>query len=251
MSPIPATAAIAATLLAALVLGRILRRAVPEHHLTADAKDTVKFAIGMVATMTALLLGLLVSSAKSNYDDQRNHVITMAAKVVYLDRMLALYGPEAEPVRQALRGLLRDAVERIWPEHAGAVPELSPNEGAGNALLLMLENLSPRDEHQRGLKSQATALTIELGQMRTLLQAQSIPSVSPPLLAAVALWLVFIFATATVLAPPNPTTLIALAAAVCSVVVAIFLILELDQPFSGMLRLSSAPFQYALPQLGP
>jgi hypothetical protein len=249
MSPIPATAAIAATLAAALVLGRILRRAVPAEHLTTDAKDTVKFAIGMVATMTALLLGLLVSSAKSNYDDQRNQVITMAAKVVYLDRMLALYGTDAAPARKALRDLLRDAVDRIWPENGDSTPELSPNEGAGNALLLMLQNLSPRDDHQRALKDQATALTIDLGQMRTLLQAQSIPSVSPPLLAAVALWLVFIFATATVLAPPNATTLIALAAAACSVIVAIFLILELDQPFSGMLRLSSAPFQFALPQL--
>jgi hypothetical protein len=248
MSPIPATAAITLTLAGALVLGRRLRASIPEQHLTADAKETVKFAIGMVATMTALLLGLLVSSAKSNYDEQRNQVITMSAKVVFFDRILALYGPEAEPARATLRTILQDAVARIWPEAAGAAPELTPNESAGNALLLSIQDLAPRDDRQRALKDQATSLAIELGQMRTLLQANAIPSVSVPLLCAVAIWLVVIFASASMLAPPNATTLAALGAAACSVVVAIFLILALDQPFSGMLRISSEPIKRALPQ---
>lgn len=250
MNPITATAAITATLAGALLLGRRLRISVPEEHLSAEAKDTIKFAMGMVATMTALLLGLLVSSAKSNYDDQRNQVITMAAKVVFFDRILSMYGPEAQPVRVALRSIVHDAIERIWPASHDAASELSPNEQAGNAMLLAIQSMAATTDSQRTLKDQATSQAIDLGQMRTMLQAQSIPSVSLPMLVAVAIWLVVIFASASMLAPPNATTLCALAAAASSVVVAVFLILELDQPFTGVLRISSAPIEAALRQLG-
>jgi hypothetical protein len=251
MNPIVATTLIAATLVAAIALGRLVRTRVPEHHLSADAKDTIKFAMGMIATMTALLLGLLVSSAKRNYDDQRSHVIAMAAKVVFLERLLALYGPEAEDVRHGVRGIVADAIRRIWPADARSAAELAPNEDAGNAVLLGLQRLTPSDDGRRTLKHQATTLLIDLGQMRTLLQAQAVPSVSPPMLVAVAIWLVMIFATASMLAPPNATTLCALAAAALSVAVAVFLILELDQPFTGLLRISNAPIEAALRQMTP
>ena len=250
MNPFTATILIAATLVAAIALGRRLRTSIPEHHLSADAKDTIKFAMGMIATMTALLLGLLVSSAKSNYDDQRGQVIAMAAKVVFLDRILTLYGPDAREVRQGIRGIVTDAIRRIWPD-TGSSAELAPNEDAGNAVLLGLQRLAPSDDGHRALKDQASTLLIDLGQMRTLLQAQSVPSVSLPMLVAVAIWLVMIFATASMLAPPNATTLCALAAAALSVAVAVFLILELDQPFTGVLRISSAPIEAALHQLTP
>ena len=86
-------------LVGAVLLGRMLRRLLPEDHLTADSRDTIKLAMGLVATMTALVLGLLVSSAKGAYDAKRSEVIQMAAKVAFLDRVLAVYGPEAAEAR--------------------------------------------------------------------------------------------------------------------------------------------------------
>src|SRR5215471_16949280 len=88
-----------ACLVAAVLLGRALRRLLPEDHLSADSKDTIKLAMGLVATMSALVLGLLVSSAKGSYDTERSEVIQMAAKVAFLDRVLATYGPQVAEAR--------------------------------------------------------------------------------------------------------------------------------------------------------
>src|SRR5436190_24155162 len=103
-------------LVGVVLLGRRVRRYLPEDHLSADSKDAVKLAMGLVATMTALLLGLLVSSAKSNYDTQRGQVIAMAAKVTFLDRLLTLYGPDARDARKHLRDSVVDGIRRVWPE---------------------------------------------------------------------------------------------------------------------------------------
>jgi hypothetical protein len=246
MNPLLATSVVTAILLGALLFGRVLHRMLPDHHLSADSKDAVKLAMGLVATMTALLLGLLVSSAKTNYDTQRTQVITMAAKVVFLDRLLTMYGPEAADVRHGLRAIVVDAIRRVWPDETGVSAQLSPDEEAGDALYLALQRLAPRDDTQRMLKTEATGLALDLGQSRTLLQAQAIASVSLTLLVAVVIWLVVIFLSSSVLAPPNATTAVAFVAAVLSVAVAVFLILELDQPFSGMLRISSEPMMRAL-----
>src|SRR5437762_13870895 len=102
----------------AVLLGRALRRVLPEDHLTADSRDTIKLAMGLVATMTALVLGLLVSSAKGAYDTKRSEVIQLAANVAFLDRMLAAYGPEADNARTKLRDLVAEVVQRMWPDEA-------------------------------------------------------------------------------------------------------------------------------------
>src|SRR5438445_13895312 len=93
-------------LVGVVLLGRRVRRYLPQDHLSADSKDAVKLAMGLVATMTALLLGLLISSAKGTYDTVRSEVMQMVSKVEFLDRVLALYGPEAATAR----GELRDGV---------------------------------------------------------------------------------------------------------------------------------------------
>ena len=114
-------------LVAMVLLGRTLRRHLPDDHLTADSRDAVKLAMGLVATMTALLLGLLVSSAKGTYDSQRIEVIQMAAKVAFLDRVLTAYGPEAAEARARFRDAVAEAVRRMWPDEAAAQAQLLPN----------------------------------------------------------------------------------------------------------------------------
>jgi len=197
--------------------------------------------MGLVATMTALVLGLLVSSAKGTYDTARSEVIQMAAKVAFLDRVLALYGPEAAEARTELRAAIIDAVRRIWPNDRSGSAQLAPNQQAGDALFITVQRLSPHDDVQRTLKAQVATLMVDLGQLRSLLVAQSIPSISKPMLIILVSWLVVIFFGFSLLAPPNATTTLALIASAFSVACAIFLILELDQPFGGVIRIPSEP----------
>jgi hypothetical protein len=244
------TAAIVfACLLGAVLLGMGFRRLLPEHHLSTDTKDTVKLAMGLVATMAALLLGLLVSSAKDTYDGQRTQVIQIAAKLTFLDRVLVNYGPEAAETRDQLRAVTEETVQRMWPEERSIPPQLATKTPVGDAIYFAFQHLSPRDDTQRSLKAQAGTLMMEVAQLRALLAAQSAPSISKPLLIIVVFWLVVIFLSFSLLAPPNATATLALMVSALSVSGAIFLILELDRPFGGLIEISSEPLLKVLSQL--
>jgi hypothetical protein len=136
----------------------------------------------------------------------------------------------------------------MWPEEAGLPARLAPNTQTSNALYIAVQNLSPRDDTQRKLKDQATSVATDLGQLRSLLQAQSVPSISTPMLIILVSWLVIIFLGFSILAPSNPTVMFAFIISAVAVSGAIFLILELDQPFGGFLRISSEPMVNALGQ---
>ncbi len=249
MQPTFIAGMVLAALLAAVCLGMFLRRLLPEHHLGSDTRDVVKLAVGMVATMSALLLGLLISSANGSYDRVRSEVIQMSAKIAFLDRLLELYGPEATECRAQLHATVEDALHRIWPDEAGASAQLAPNVSAGDKLYGALQRLAPRDDTQHSLKDQAVALAMEVGQLHSLLQAQAVSSISKPLLTAVICWLVIIFLGFSVLAPPNATAALALLVSAFSVAGAVFLIMEFDQPFGGLIRISSEPVQNVLNHL--
>jgi hypothetical protein len=236
-------------LVGAALLGRRVRRYLPEDHLSADSRDSVKLAMGLVATMTALVLGLLVSSAKDGYDTKRSVVIQMAAKVAFLDRVLALYGPETVEARGELRAAVTDSVRRIWPTGQSGPAQLAPNQQAGDALYVGIHRLTPHDDTQRALKAQVATLMVDLGQLRSLLVAQSIPSISKPMLLILVSWLVVIFFGFSLIAPPNATTMLALVASAFAVACAIFLILELDHPFGGLIHIPSEPLINVLTHL--
>jgi len=236
-------------LVGAVLLGRALRRVLPEDHLTADSRDTIKLAMGLVATMTALVLGLLVSSAKGAYDTKRSEVIQLAANVAFLDRLLSLYGSEAAEARAGFHKAVQEAVRQIWPDEAGVQAHLAPNTQAGNVAYGAIQHLAPYDDTQRSLKPQAATLATDIGQVRSLLVAQSVASISKPMLIILVAWLAIIFLGFSVLAPPNATAILALMVSTLAVSGAIFLILELDQPFGGLIRISSEPMLNALHQL--
>jgi hypothetical protein len=235
-------------LVGAVLLGRTLRRLLPEDHLTTDSRDTIKLAMGLVATMSALVLGLLVSSAKGAYDAERNEVIQMAAKVAFFDRVLTNYGPEAAGARAGFHEVVKEVVRQMWPGEAGMSAHLAPNTQAGNVVYSAVQGLSPRDDTQRKLKEEATTLATDFAQLRSLLVAQSVASISKPMLIILVSWLVVIFLGFSVLAPPNATAILALVVSALAVSGAIFLILELDQPFDGLIRISSEPMLNALHQ---
>lgn len=236
-------------LVAVVLLGGCLRRVLPAEQLSTESKDAVKLALGLVATMTAILLGLLISSAKGAFDTARTEVIQMAAKVALLDRVLRLYGPEAMDARRALRDATADGVRHTWPAGGSRPIRLDPNEQMGDALYMAIHRLSPPDEAQRALKTQAATLMVQLAEVRALIQAQAVSSVSKPLLIALVIWLVVIFFGFSLLAPPNVTTTLALVAGAFSVACAVLIILELDYPFAGIIRIPSDPMINALAHL--
>ena len=116
------------------VIGMLLRKFLPEDHLTTDAKDVVRLATGLVVTMSALVLGMLVSSAKSSYDFQKTEVATMAAKIVLLDRILATYGPETAETRVQLRKFVEASLERVWPSENKRHSELRTARKRGSSV---------------------------------------------------------------------------------------------------------------------
>jgi hypothetical protein len=236
-------------LLGAVLIGSALRRFLPEEHRSPDTKEIVKLAMGLLATMAALVLGLLVASAKGSYDNARNQIIDMAAKIVFLDRVLTGYGPEAAQARALLRDTVEQIANRMRSPTANTPVNLASNTQAGNAIYLAIQHLTPKDEMQRNLKAQATTLAVELGQLRTLLVAESISSISKPLLIVVSCWLVVIFLSFALIAPRNATATFALIVSAVSTATAIFLVLELDRPFSGVLRISNQPMVNVLNQL--
>lgn len=250
MSPIITSFLVFAGIFLVGLLAMRIRSLLPDHHQSTDTKDTVKLAMALVGTMTALLLGLMVASAKGTYDAQKTNVITSAARLVVLDRMLAHYGPPAADAR----GLLRHGVELmmagLWPDEQAHAAQLAPDTASGDRLYDAIEALAPQDDTQRTLKTSALSSAIEIGNVRWLLFEQSGRSISAPLLAVVISWLAILFLSFGLFAPANGTAIAALMLSAISVAGAIFLILELDQPFDGLIHISSAPMQSALAHLG-
>src|SRR5271170_8190381 len=151
------------------VCGILLNRVLPPNHLSADSKDVVRMGMGLVATMAALVLGLLVSSAKSFYDAQSTELTQMSASVILLDRLLAHYGPETKEARDLLRGTVADSIDRIWPQERTRPSNLAAPSTGTEALLLKIQELSPKDDRQRSLHGQALNIVIGLAQTRWLM----------------------------------------------------------------------------------
>ena len=237
------------SIFAASLLGMLLRPALSPQHLSADTKDSVKLGMGLIGTMAALMLGLLVAAAKSAYDTEKSEVIQMAAKIIFLDRMLANYGPESADARALLRRTVENAMSRMWPEEKLSRAHLEPGSGV-DEMHKAIQKLSPKNDLQLSLKSQAIGTVTDIGQVRWLLFEQSGSSISTALLIVVISWLAIIFLSWGLFAPSNSVAIASLLFAALSVSGAIFLILELDQPFDGLIQISSGPMRSALAHLG-
>ncbi len=227
----------------------LLRGSLPEPHLSADSQGVVKLAMGLVVTMAALVLGLLVSSAKSSYDAKSAELTDMSARLVLLDRLLAHYGQETLEARDVLRGVAVVSLDRIWPQERSRTSEVVPPCNA-EVIFEKIQALSPKDETQRSLKAQASSMAMALGQTRWLMSTQGATSVSKPMLVILVFWLTAIFISFGLFAPRNATVIAALFVSALSVSGAIFMILEMYRPFGGLIEISSAPLRFALEHLG-
>jgi hypothetical protein len=234
------------------LFGMCLRSVLPEHHLTENTKDVIKLGMGLIATMAALVLGLVIATAKSSYDTQNAAIKNTAAKVLLLDHVLAKYGPETKDARDLLRRTVASRIEAIWPEDPSQRVRLGEPEAiiAGEGIEARILQLSPQNDIQRWLQSQALQIGSEIMQTRWLVVGGLGSSVPVLFLEVVVFWLTLIFGSFGLLAPRNATVVAVLFLCALSVAGSLFLILEMDQPFDGLMKVSSAPLRYALAQLG-
>jgi len=230
--------------------GMILHTSLPDHHLSAESKDVVKLGMGLVGTMAALILGLLVASAKSSFDAQSSELTQASANIVVLDRVLAQYGPETKEVRGILRGAVARIIEDTWSHDRHGSSQFGGASTGTGILLEKIQALSAETEFQRALKSHAWSMALNLAQTRWLLYEQGATSVSKPLVVILVFWLTIVFVSWGLLAPRNITIVATLFTAALSVSGAIFLILEMYNPYRGMIQISSAPLQSALALVG-
>lgn len=233
------------------IIGIYLHARLPDRHQNAESKDVVKLVMGLIATMTALVLGLLIAASHTFYNTQQGEMQQLGVDVVLLDQMLVRYGPEAQPARLVLRKDL-----------AGVVLAISPVEGVGSGsmplgrtslgkqdIFGLVQSLTPSNASQGFDQSQAVTLLTKIAVTRLLIHEQSSSVLPIPLVVVLVAWLTILFVGFGMFANLNATVLMALFVGALSVAGAVFLIAEMGHPYTGIMRISYAPLQNALAQI--
>ena len=250
MSASAVTLIVLALVLGGAALGMVLRRLLPEGQFSDQSRDLIKLGTALLSTLTALVLGLLITSSKSSADVTADEIKQIAAKIIQLDRNLRHYGPEANEVRDLLRRMVTANTELLW-SGSGAPARSALGQGGTNieAIQEKLRSLAPNNDAQRWLQTRALQIATEVEQVRWLALQHSEKSVPVPFLVVLVFWLAVIFTCFGLLAPRHGITYAVIAACAVSVSGAIFLILELNQPFSGLLRVSDVPMRNAIAEM--
>jgi len=246
MNDVTISAIVLLTVFGGALLGMFLRSILPQDHLGGDAKDTVRVGIGLVLTITAMVLSLLIASAKSYFDTQSSELTDMAAKAAVLDRILAHYGPQANEARGELREIVVRMLDRMWSKQQGGG---LPGPGTNEALYDKLQGLSPQNDAQRSMQAQALSVSLALAQTRWLMYEQGAGGVATPLLLVMVFWLAIAFTSFGLFSPRNLTVAIGLFLCALAASGAVFMILEMYSPFTGLIHISDAPLRAALAHL--
>lgn len=251
MSSLFISLTVVAVVLSGSVFGAYFRSLLPKHHLEGDTRDIVKAGIGLLATLAALVLGLIVASAKNSFDTKTDEVQTAAVKLLHLDRSLRQLGSAGDEARQELLQIVKARVARIWAKRDAVQAALDVFDSRPNieTLEAMIRAIPVQDEAQRRAQAKALQATEELAQVRALVIAQSGSSIITPLLVLLVFWFTVISAGLNLFAPSNATTVTFNILCALSIGGAIFLILEMDQAFGGLIKVSDAPLRAAVTAL--
>lgn len=250
MTPLFAAFVVALVMMAGALGGALLRKHLPSRHFDAETMEVVKLGLGFLATLSALVMGLVISSSKASYDARAEMVHSTAALIIQFDASLWQIGPEAEPIRQVLKEELRSTMKRVWK--ARGVVDM-PDPAASKQVVVhldkMLFELSVSGEMQRQAMANAFQQLAELSRINASAFTQHGSDVIMPLLAVVVCWMMLNVGGWNLFAPANRMVMGVNLICSLSVASAIFLILELDQPFNGVISISDAPMRAALVRL--
>lgn len=236
----------------ATALGAAIRKRLPHQHLEPDSRDVVKLVMALISTMSAITLGLLVSSAQGSFTAQKANIQKIAADVIDMDRTLKLFGPDADRARVLLRQSLVTMHDGIWtgdrilPQNLSPTRHNLPSESFG----MILHDMSPKTELQQLARTRAIQLSMEVGQIRLMMFEQVGQSISWYFIVALSFWIFVLFFGYGLLTQPHATVIGAWVLGALSISVAMFLILELNEPYNGVIQLSDAPLRNALAEIG-
>lgn len=252
MSPTVTGGVVFACTMVGMLAGMWLRNRLPRRHLDNDTQSSVKEVNGLIATMTALILGLVTASAQDTFMKVGAAVEHTAADIVSLDRLLARFGPGTAEIRDTLRGAVAQRVERIWPTEAGeAATRFGPDPSQEfERIGTMIASLEAHSANQQWLRSQALEATEALLAERWSIFAGQGPAIPNAFLVIITFWLTAAFAGYTLFSPRNGTMTGILVVSAFSVACVIFLILELGSPFDGRIAVSGDSMRFALAHLG-
>ena len=231
------------------LVGSFLRDRLPPPHLSRESQDVVRLGMGLVATMTALLLGLVTVAVRNGYDAQDNAIKTSAVNLLTLDRHLARYGEATRPTRQLLRAAVEYRLKTTWPDEGGGGVTTTLPIAAIEDIQNQMLALAPQNDTERFFKGEALKLSEDVMKARWRLLAIG-SSIPRGILAVVIFWLAVTFASFGLYAPRNATVVGVLLIAALSVALAMFLIVELDGPYDGFIKVSSSPIRFALDNFG-
>jgi hypothetical protein len=236
----------------AALAAMVVRRGFPSQHLEGESKDVLRLVLGFITTLTAMVLSLLISSGYSAYQWQKAELQQLGVHVDQIDRALADFGPDTIELRGRFRQMIAATITRVWPADDGGPSTYAPVsvQQDGEALFSSIANLVPKSDLQRIVQDRALKLLENFGETRRLLIVQSQGTLSWPLLFLLMSWLTVLFFGFGLLTRFNATVLAALFVGSISVSGAIFLIVELNQPYGGWMQISSAPLRAALAQMG-
>jgi hypothetical protein len=249
MSALTTSLIICAILVGGALTGVLVRRAVPDRHLDTHAKDIVRLGCALIATIAGLVLGLLINSAKTSFDGQADQVRQLTANIILLDHLLEQYGERSQPIRIQLRKAASALADRIWDDGKSSSNTTYRATTAGASVEQSIRSFTPADDSQRLYHSQAVQTINAILQARLALFEQSNLRMPTPFLVVLVFWLFILFASFSLFSPINPMALGAIVVIALSASGAIFLILEMYRPFSGMMQIDSEPLRQALAPL--
>ena len=228
-----------------MLLGHVMRR--QNEPVIEGSRAIVQLTMGPIAMMAALVLALLINSAKTSFDTQRNYVTELAADAVELDRILAHFGSETSDARALLRTIVVGGVGRgLW----GSSEQRKVGRAEANKFAKEIRNLAPRSDFQRSLYAEAISSATQMSRTRALLFGQINGTIPMPFLVVLIFWFATLFGSFGLYARPNALVFGILIIGALSVACAIYLVLQLDRPFGGLIEISVTPLSDALEVMG-
>lgn len=233
------------------LFGMLMGKVLPTQHMSNESRDVIRVVMAMLATLSAVVLGLLTGSSISSLGEKEAELRGAGVQFIMLDRTLVSYGAETAEIRTLLRQVLAERVAQIWPEEGGDVSLAALESGPGIIQVQQkLFSLAPQTEQQRWLLGKALENTYRIAESRWKTIEQIGSRFPWPFFVVVVSWLAVIFASFGLFAPRNASVVAALFVAALGLSGALFMILEMDQPYQGLVKIPSSSLRVALDQLG-
>ena len=238
------------SILIGAAIGLVLRRVLPADLLEGGTKEAIRLGAGFLSTLAALVIGLMIASAKNTYDNQNTNIRQLGTNAVLVDQMLTKYGPDAKAARTLLREIIPSATARIWQENiAGKGASTFVVGETAERFYNAVEGLKPASAEQTSLKSRIIQLTTDMGRTRLLVFTQSDDAIPLPFFVVLVFWLVVIFGSFSLFAKPGLIVVISTLVFALSVSSALFLIVDLSHPFQGLMQISNHHLHMVLPKI--